>query len=223
MPLDPFRIHPVMCLTQDGLGISHAVQAERLCEAGARWIQLRMKGAPRAEWLAQAAAARESCRGHGAVLIVNDSIDVAVASGADGVHLGSLDADWGWARRAIGPDAILGGTVNTAGDARRAVEAGHLDYAGVGPLRYTSTKRDLAPVLGLAGFRERAAALGGLPAWAIGGVEPGDLEDLRGAGAAGVAVSSSLYRGGRIAENLRAFLDAWERAADRAAPAVPLS
>jgi thiamine-phosphate pyrophosphorylase len=214
VPLDPNKIFPVMGLTQDGLGMAHGLQAARLCAAGARWIQLRMKGAPPAEWLGEAAAAAHACRTHGCVFIVNDSVDVALACGADGVHLGSLDSGWSEARRRLGPDRILGGTVNTPGDALRAVESGCLDYVGVGPLRFTPTKTNLAPVLGLGGVRRTLGALRGLPAWVIGGVEPQDLPALREAGAAGVAVSSALYRGGRIEENLRAFLDAWTRHAE---------
>jgi len=212
MPLDPGRRFPLMCLTQDGTGIPHAVQAERLCAAGARWIQLRMKGAPPADWLAEARAAADACRGHGAVLIVNDSVPVAIECGADGVHLGRLDGDWPLARRLLGPDRILGGTVNSAEDARRAVASGCLDYAGVGPLRFTRTKGNLAPVLGLEGVRSLIRELGALPAWVIGGVGPGDLPALRAAGAAGAAVSAALHRSGLLEENLRALLAAWRSA-----------
>jgi len=211
MPLDPRRLFPVMCLTQDGIGLAHAEQAERLCAAGARWIQLRMKGATRAAWVAEAAAAVRACRRHGAVLVVNDSVDIALESGADGAHLGGLDGAWGEARRLLGPGRILGGTVGSASDARRAAQSGLLDYAGVGPLRFTATKRNLAPLLGLGGVRAVIAQLGGIPAWVIGGVLPGDLPGLREAGAAGAAVSSRLYRGGLIEENLREFLGAWGR------------
>jgi thiamine-phosphate pyrophosphorylase len=198
-----------MCLTQDGTGITHAEQAERLCAAGARWIQLRMKDAPRALWLGEARAAARACRGHGAILVVNDSVDIALESGADGVHLGSLDGDWRDARRRLGTRRWLGGTVNSPDDARRAAEAGCLDYAGVGPLRFTGTKKNLAAVLGMEGVRKALAELRGLPAWVIGGVEPGDLPALRDAGAAGVAVSSFLRRGGNVEANLRALLEAW--------------
>ena len=79
----------------------------------------------------------------------------------------------------------------------------------MGPLRFTATKQNLAPVLGFEGVRALLARLDGLPAWVIGGVEPGDLPALRMTGAAGAAVSSALYRGGRIEENLNAFLAAW--------------
>jgi thiamine-phosphate pyrophosphorylase len=209
MPLDPRRRFPVMCLTQDGAGVAHSEQAARLCAAGARWIQLRMKGAPREAWLGEARAAAEACRRHGAILIVNDSVDIALASGADGAHLGAQDGDWAGARRALGPDLILGGTVNDSGGALRAAEAACLDYAGVGPLRFTPTKQRLAPILGLGGVRRLIAELRGIPAWVIGGVAAGDLPALREAGAAGVAVSSALHGPGGIEEGLGAFLAAW--------------
>ncbi len=204
----------MMCLTMGGPGAAHARQAEELCAAGAGWIQLRMKGASRRAWLAEARAAVGACRGQGAILIVNDSVDIAGESGADGVHLGSLDADWREARRLLGPSSVIGGTVNNSDDARRAVESGCLAYAGVGPLRFTETKRGLSPVIGLEGVRRLVAELGSLPAWAIGGVEPADLPGIRAAGAAGVAVSSFLFRGGQVARNLRALLGAWAQAPD---------
>lgn len=200
---------PVMCLTQDGTDVPHAQQAARLCAAGAGWIQLRMKGAPSEAWLREARSAADACRRHGAVFIVNDSVDIAVASGADGAHLGSHDGAWVEARRALGPRRILGGTVNTPADALRAIESGCLDYVGLGPLRFTSTKANLAPVLGLEGVRRLVAELRGLPAWVIGGVTPADLPEVRDAGAAGVAVSSAIHIGGRLEDNLRTFLAAW--------------
>ena len=202
-----------MALTQDGLALDHVAQTEQLCAAGARWIQLRMKRAAPADWLATARAVVVICRAHGAVCIVNDSVDIALASDADGVHLGRLNLDWPQARARLGPDRLLGGTVNDAEDVARACSAGCLDYVGVGPLRFTATKENLAPVLGLAGVRDLVAQLGGLPAWVIGGVTPADLPALRAAGATGVAVSSALYREDRVAENLHAFLSAWAPAA----------
>jgi thiamine-phosphate pyrophosphorylase len=209
MLLEPQKRFPVMCLTQDGTGISHAEQARRLCSAGARWIQLRMKDASADNWMEEAVAAVDVCRRHDALLIVNDSVEIAAASGADGVHLGSGE-DWAAARLAIGPDGILGGTVNSLEEAARAVESGCLDYAGVGPLHFTSTKRALAPLLGLEGVRQIVTELRGIPAWVIGGVVAPDLPSLRELGAAGVAVSSSIHRDGRLEENLAEFLAAWE-------------
>lgn len=210
MPFDPALRHPVMCLTQDALPVSHVEQARRLCAAGARWIQVRMKGVedPR-EWIKVAGEIADICKAHGAICIVNDSVDVAMAAGAHGAHLNWRDTGWREARRYLGPKRILGGTVNNVADARRAALAGCLDYVGIGPWRFTTTKQKLAPVLGLTGVRRLVAQLDGLPAWAIGGIVAGDLPAVRATGAAGAAVSSALYRDGRIEKNYRAFAAAW--------------
>jgi thiamine-phosphate pyrophosphorylase len=212
MPLEAVARFPVMCLTQDGLEIGHVEQARRLCAAGARWIQLRMKGAAPDHWRATAAEVVTICHAHAAVCIVNDSVEVTLAAGADGVHLGREDLDWSSARTRLGPDLIIGGTVNDAPAADRAREAHCLDYVGVGPLRFTATKLKLAPVLGLAGIRDVLGRLGDLPAWVIGGVEAADLPSVRAVGAAGVAVSSALFRGGRLEDNFGAFVEAAQAA-----------
>ena len=211
MALDPSRRSPLMCLTQDGLALSHGEQAAALCRAGARWIQVRMKGdaGGAGSRLAAIRSVVQICRDNGAICIVNDHPELAVAAEADGAHLGRNDGNWRAARQILGATRILGGTVNDAGDAAAVVAAGCLDYVGVGPLRFTATKAKLAPVLGPDGVSTLIRQLDGLPAWVIGGVQPGDLPGLRSAGAAGVAVSSALYRDGRIAENVGAFLAAW--------------
>jgi thiamine-phosphate pyrophosphorylase len=209
MPLDPTHF-PVMCLTQDGRPLTHAGQAARLCAAGARWIQLRVKNAAPDAWLAIAREVVAICHAHGAICIVNDSVDIALAAGADGVHLGKLDLDWRAARSRLGPLCLIGGTVNNAEEADGALAAGCLDYIGVGPLRFTATKQKLSPVLGLDGVIALIVRLDGLPAWVIGGVETTDLPSLRAVGAAGVAVSSALFRQDKIEENYRAFAVAWD-------------
>jgi len=205
----------IMCLTQDGLLLSHIDQARQLCTAGARFIQLRCKGLPDAEWLSLAREVTALCHAHGALCLINDRPDLAVLAGADGAHVGKTDGDWNAARRILGPGRFLGGTVNNEADARRAVEAGCLDYVGVGPLRFTATKQKLAPVLGLSGVRQVIAALGELPAWVIGGVQAADLPAVHATGAAGVAVSSALYRGASIAAQFTELSGAWPVAAPR--------
>lgn len=223
MPLDLQHRFPVMCLTQDGLGIDHVGQAARLCAAGARWIQLRMKNAALGEWERTARAVVAICRRHAAVSIINDNVDLAIAVGADGVHLGRDDLEWAEARRRLGPNRILGGTVNNVADATRAVATPGLDYVGVGPLRFTTTKQKLAPVLGLPGVRQLLAQLNGLPAWVIGGVEAGDLAALREIGATGAAVSGALYRQGTMEKNFGDLIAAWhETAAGRPGAALQL-
>lgn len=204
-----FAGHPIMCLTQDGLPLSHREQASRLCAAGAQWIQLRMKDANREVWLETADSIAALCRAYGAVFIVNDSVDIALESGADGVHLGKLDLEWTKAREKLGPGRILGGTINNSVDAARAREVGCLDYVGVGPWRFTANKKALAPLLGETGVRDLIADLNGLPAWVIGGIESTDLPAVRATGAAGVAVSSALYRHNEVEENFQSMRAAW--------------
>ena len=209
MPLDRSKHFPLMCLTQDGLPCSHLEQARRLCAAGAKWIQLRMKAGGPAEIADVAGQVVQICRQYGAICIVNDHVDVAIASGSDGVHLGRLDADWRQARQQLGPARLLGGTINHEADVLHAIDCNCLDYVGVGPWRFTHNKKNLAPVLGPEGIRTLVAQLDGLPAWAIGGIEATDLPAVRATSAAGAAVSSALYRDGGIEDNFRALSAAW--------------
>jgi thiamine-phosphate pyrophosphorylase len=109
---------------------------------------------------------------------------------------------------------ILGGTINGPVDAQRALDVDCLDYVGIGPWRFTTNKKNLAPVLGASGIKPLVAQLDGIPAWGIGGIEASDLAAVRATGAAGAAVSSALYRDGRIEENFRALLAAWDAAAN---------
>jgi thiamine-phosphate pyrophosphorylase len=212
MPLDRSQLHPVMCLTQDGLPLSHLEQAVQLLAAGARWIQVRMKRATSGERLHTAGLIASLCRQYGAVCIINDDVDVAIAVDAHGVHLGKKDGSWREARAAIGQKMILGGTINNVEDAQRALQASCLDYVGVGPWRYTATKENLAPVLGRAGVAGLVAQLDGIPAWAIGGIDSGDVAEIHASGAVGVAVSSALYRAEQIKDNFDAFETAWRQA-----------
>ncbi len=209
MPADLSAAPPLMCLTQDGLPLGHAAQARALLDAGARWIQLRMKDAPADAWLATAREVVTACRAAGAICIVNDSVDIALAADADGVHLGKLDGDWIAARDRLGPGKILGGTVNDAAAASRARTCRVLDYVGIGPWRFTTTKRNLAPVLGPEGIAPLLPLLGDLPAWVIGGIRPDDLPAVRALGARGVAVSSGLFSPHDVPARHAAFTAAW--------------
>ncbi|MGC4072238.1 MAG: thiamine phosphate synthase [Nibricoccus sp.] len=212
MPLDPAHRHPLMCLTQDGLPASHLEQASLLLIAGARWIQVRMKRANPQERLKTAGMIASLCRQYGAICIINDDVDVAIAANAHGVHLGKTDGYWREARSVMGRDMILGGTINNEDDARRAIRANCLDYVGIGPWRFTTTKENLSPVLGSEGVASLVAHLDGIPAWAIGGITLADLPDVRACGAAGAAVSSALYADERIVENFQRFTGAWQQA-----------
>ena len=105
-------------------------------QGGCRWIQLRMKGAPANEILAVGKEAVSLCHRHRAILILDDRVALCPLIGADGVHLGRHDMPVAAARKILGPQSIIGATVNTVEDLRRAVDAG-ADYVGCGPFRFT--------------------------------------------------------------------------------------
>jgi thiamine-phosphate pyrophosphorylase len=179
-------------VTMDGVPIGHLEQVEAACRAGIRLVQLRMKDASDQEMLAAALEARRICDAWEAVLIINDRVEVALASGADGVHVGLEDMPVGEVRRMLGVGKIVGGTANTAEDVMGHYHHG-ADYVGVGPFRYTTTKKNLSPVLGIAGYRGIMGRLGivgiEIPVIAIGGIGPGDVGGLLETGVYGVAFS----------------------------------
>ncbi|PVE93198.1 bifunctional hydroxymethylpyrimidine kinase/phosphomethylpyrimidine kinase [Microbacterium sp. TPD7012] len=180
-------------------------------DGGVRIVQLRDKSATDAEIVEQLVELSHVIAGR-ARLVVNDRLDAALAArerGArvDGVHLGQGDASVLRAREALGPDALIGLTANSAAhlDAVRALPPGTVDHLGVGVIRPTLTKPDHPPALGIDGFRAFAEA-SPLPCVAIGGVGIDDTEALREAGAAGLAVVSALCAAddpGRVAAEFR--------------------
>ncbi len=161
-------------------------------EGGCRWVQLRMKRADDDTFLATAIAARTLCTAYDATLILDDRVHLVLPAGADGVHLGRLDMAVDEARKVLGPHKIIGGTANTLDDIRRLSRLG-ADYIGCGPLRFTTTKDNLAPLLGFDGYRRLIARMRAegitLPLVAIGGITEADLPQLAEAGADGIAVS----------------------------------
>ena len=116
---------------------------------------------------------------------------------ADGVHLGKLDMPVAEARRLLGPEYLIGATANTFEDIKRGAGQG-ADYIGLGPFRFTQTKRNLSPVLGLEGYRtimERCRNAGiALPVVAIGGITAADVEDILATGVTGIALSGALLQ-----------------------------
>ena len=177
-----------------------AEAAALACQGGVHWVQLRVKNLPAAEWERRALATQAVCRQYGATLIINDNPALALAIGAAGVHLGQQDMPPAEARALLGPEFIIGGTANTFADIEGLVAAG-VDYVGLGPLRFTTTKEKLSPILGLAGYAGllaqcRAAGFT-TPIVGIGGVELADVAALLATGLHGVAVSGAI---GRAAE-----------------------
>jgi thiamine-phosphate diphosphorylase len=183
-------------ITREDSEFSHAEQAQALCKAGVRWIQLRLKGRPLDEWMDIAKQVVSTCRAYGARCIINDSFEVARISGADGVHLGAKDPDPAVARAELGSGAIIGATVHNAQEAQIALGM-PVDYIGIGPCRFTTTKSDLSPLLGLDGAVEICRQIKShrpeLLTVAVGGLEVADARHLGEGGFDGIAMSGALF------------------------------
>lgn len=168
----------------------------KVLEGGCRWVQLRLKNSTESEIVATGREISALCRKAGATFILDDHVRLAEAAGADGVHLGTNDMPVPDARRILGPGYIIGATANTAEHIRRAAADG-ADYIGLGPLRFTTTKKNLSPVLGYDGYRSiigecRKESGLRLPIVAIGGITPHDIQPLHDSGADGIAVSGAI-------------------------------
>jgi len=182
------RLPRVYALTDVQLsGLSHAQQVELLSLGGATLIQLREKQMPPCEFYEQAKMAVRP----GVQLIINDRVDVALAVGAQGVHLGQDDMPPEAARKLLGPNAVIGYSTHNIEQAIAATKL-PIDYLAVGPIFATTTKSDTAPVLGVEGLRTVRQAVGAFPLVAIGGITHANARDIIAAGADSVAVISAL-------------------------------
>lgn len=174
---------------------SIAEEVQMAIEGGCRWIQLRMKDASDEEVREVAQELIPMCRETDTFLIIDDRVELVNELRVSGVHLGKEDMDPLEARELLGPHAIIGVTANTADDIIR-FKGKDVDYVGLGPVRFTTTKKKLAPELGYEGVREVIAAVRAagveLPVVAIGGVTADDVDPLLAAGVSGVAVSGAI-------------------------------
>jgi len=173
--------------------LTHLDSIQIALEAGCRWIQLRVKGQSYDEVLQMAIMAKNLCDSYQAKLIVNDFPDVAKEIDAYGLHLGLNDMSISDARQIVGQKMVIGGTANTLENILDRMNEG-ADYIGLGPFRFTSTKQNLSPILGLKGYRNLTAALKSLhhtiPLIAIGGITQEDISEILETGVYGVAISS---------------------------------
>ena len=200
MTFEPPKLYPV---TDRGLsGLSHAEQVARLCEGGARLVQLREKASPAREFYAEVVEALRVARLFGARLIVNDRVDVALAAGADGVHLGQDDVPPGAARALLGRGKIVGFSTHSVEQASAAARL-PVDYIAVGPVFNTSSKENPDPVVGLEGVGRVREAIGDVPLVAIGGITAESAPSLLEAGADSVAVIGALLDASEPAEITR--------------------
>ena len=170
-------------------------EVQMAIEGGCKWIQLRMKDATYDEMKSTALEIIPICRENDIILVIDDNVELVNELRVHGVHLGKNDMDPRKAREILGPHAIIGVTANTADDilSFRGID---VDYVGVGPFRHTTTKKNLAPVIGLDGYKEivaKVTAAGNkLPLVAIGGITLEDVTGIMATGVQGIAVSGSI-------------------------------
>lgn len=178
-------------------------------EGGCRWVQLRMKEATETEFMAAAAEICRLCKEHGATFVLDDHVEWVEKTGADGVHLGKNDMPIDEARKILGNDKIIGGTANTFEDVERLYRQG-ANYIGCGPFRFTTTKKNLSPVLGLEGYQHIVDQMKShginLPIVAIGGILESDIKSILATGVSGIAVSGGILNAENPAEEMQRFL-----------------
>ena len=178
-------LDPTLCAPRGMVETARAAVA-----GGATMVQLRDKTASTAERIATGRALQAVLEGTGARLIVNDDVEAAVALSADGLHIGQGDAAVDRARARIGPEMILGLSVETVA-AAEGVDAARVDYVGVGPVFATPTKPDHSPPVGFDGLAQLVSAVP-VPAVAIGGLNASHGAAVVAAGADGMAVVSAI-------------------------------
>ena len=187
-------------------GLSHIEQVRRMVSGGASFIQLRDKSAPAGEFYDSVVEVMSFTRERAVKVIVNDRVDIALATGADGVHLGQDDLPAAEARRILGSNAIIGVSTHSIEQFGSALEL-PVDYIAIGPIFATTTKQDHDPVIGTELLRAVRSIGGQVPIVAIGGINLQNAGSVLAAGADSVAVISDvLSEPNRIADRIHEFL-----------------
>lgn len=178
-------------------------------EGGCRWIQLRMKDADEKSLEETALIVQQMCRDYDATFIIDDNVFLARKIKADGVHLGKNDMSIAEAREILGDDFIIGGTINSFDDilSKNAMP----DYFGCGPFRFTSTKKNLSPILGSEGYINIIKKMKDndmdIPLVAIGGISRDDIPELMVTGVGGIALSGSVLKSEDPVEEMRSIVN----------------
>ena len=188
--------------------ISHADQAILAYQAGCKWVQLRMKDCLEHEIEQEIKKILPVANAHNAILLINDNAKLTLSTGAHGVHLGKNDLCPAEARKLLGPNFIIGGTANTFEDVLSLMERG-IDYVGMGPFRFTTTKKNLSPILGKEGYYRTMSQLAeigkNIPIIAIGGILPNDIEDILPSGIHGIAAAGAILAENNIELNIQKY------------------
>lgn len=175
-------------------------QIEDALKGGVTMVQLREKELDESSFLEEAIQVRKLCHGYHVPLIINDNVDVALKSGADGVHVGIGDLPVAKIRSLAGAEFIIGATAKTVDQARRAEECG-ADYLGVGAVFPSPTKKNAVRIT--TEQLRRICSSVEIPAVAIGGIGPDNVSEIKGGGMDGIAVVSALFGAADIQEAAR--------------------
>lgn len=188
---------------------SYLDSARMALEGGCQWIQLRMKDAPIEEVESVALEVQKLCKAYEAVFIIDDHVELVKKLRADGVHLGKEDMPVREARQLLGDEFIIGGTANNFNRVQHHYISG-ADYIGCGPYRFTTTKKKLAPVLGVAGYERIVQQMNAknilLPIVAIGGITNDDIPVVMKTGVTGIALSGSVLRAENPVEEMKKIM-----------------
>lgn len=202
---------PIQFITHTTSSISYEESAMLALQGGCRWIQLRIKGASDDEVEPVAIRLLKACHETDATFILDDRVELCKKIKADGVHLGRHDMPVNQAREYLGHEFIIGGTANTF-DEIRTLKYQSADYIGCGPYRYTTTKENLAPVLGPDGYTKIMQQVKTeelrIPICAIGGITLDDVIPILQTGIKGIAISGAVLRADNPVEMMQRFLQA---------------
>lgn len=194
MKLNNYRLQFITHYSKD---YSYIDSVHIALEGGCRWVQLRMKDSDEILFEKTAIVVQQMCKEYGANFIIDDNVALVKKIDADGVHLGKNDMPITEARKLLGEGFIIGSTVNSFEDILYILKSGITpDYFGCGPFRYTSTKKNIAPILGYEGYLNINHKMFDnniqIPLIAIGGIRKKDIPQLLKSGVSGIALSSSI-------------------------------
>lgn len=198
--------------TQNAAGKDPLTVLEEALKGGISHFQLREKGAGALsgeDLLEFAKSCQSLCKKYNVPFLVNDDVELALAVGADGIHIGQEDMDFGQARALIGKEKLLGVSVHSLEEAEIAIEAG-ADYLGMGPVYGTRSKEDAKQPAGTVVIREVSAQFPDMPIFGIGGITPQNAAAVWAAGAAGAAVISALADADDIGLQIAEFQNSYK-------------
>jgi thiamine-phosphate pyrophosphorylase len=188
-------LHKLQYISQGKLPEDHIKNISEVLTAGVKFVQLRLKNVDENIYFQIGTIAKEICDKHQAMLVINDNPTIAKRVNADAVHLGLDDMSVESARKIFIDDKIIGGTANTYEHVKNRC-AENVDYIGLGPFKFTSTKEKLSPVLGIEGYTNIINKMKSdnlhTPIFAIGGIELKDIEAIMKTGVYGIALSGLL-------------------------------